>query len=104
MLNINQCLDKLAIMQSDFVACSMLPAGHNPRRNISLILGPHQARIYGADAEDNDGGPVEEENIDGYVTLAHTCGMLISFSEQPSLIVSRMQLSTGPEIPFNSHR
>ena len=103
MLNINQRLDKLAAMRSDFVACGMLPAGHNPGRNISLILGPHQARIRGADAEDDDGGPVEEENVDGHVFLARTCGTSISFSEQPSLILSRTQLPTGPGIPFNSH-
>jgi len=67
---------------------------------------PHQAKICGVDANDNNdkGGPVEEGNVDGHISLACTCGKSISFSDQPSLIVSRMQLPTGPGIPFNSYR
>jgi len=105
MLNINQCLDKLAAMHSDFVARGMLLAGHTPGRNVSLISRPHQAEICGVEAEDDDeGGPVDEENVDGHVSLACTCGKLISFSDQPSLIVSRTQLPAGPGIPFISYR
>ena len=91
-------------MHSDFVACGMLPAGHVPGRNVSLILGPRQAGINDVDAEDDDEGPVEEENVDGHVSLARTCGKSISLSEHTSLTFSRTQLSTGHGKPFNSHR
>ena len=74
MLNTNQRLDKLAAMRSDFVAHGMLLTGHAPGRNISLILLSHQARIEDVGAEDEDEGPVEEENVDGHVSLARTRG------------------------------
>ena len=81
MLIINQRLDKLAAMHIDFVARGMLLAGHTPGRNVSLILRPYQAGIRGVDDEDDDeGGPVEEENIDGHVSLACTRGKSVSFS------------------------
>jgi len=104
MLTINQCLDKLAAICSNFIACGMLPAGHPTVRNVSLILMPHQAEINNIGAEDDDEGPVEEENIDGHISLAHTCGTSISAREQPILTFSSVQLSTRPRRPFNSHR
>jgi hypothetical protein len=70
MLNTNQCLDKLAAMHINFILCGMLPAGHAPGRNISLISPSHQAGVEDVGPEDEDEGPVEEENIDGHVSLA----------------------------------
>ena len=85
MLNINQRLDKLAAMRSNFVARGMLPAGHTPGRNISLMLGPDRAGICDVNTgdDDDDEGPVEEENVDGHVSLARTraTSKLISFCE-----------------------
>jgi hypothetical protein len=101
MLNTNQRLDKLAAMCSDFVTCGMLSAGHAPGRNISLIAPLHQAGMNGVGAEDDDEGPVEEENIDGHVSLACTCGKPIYLHKQPGLIFSRTQLPMGSERPFN---
>jgi len=103
MLTINQCLDKLAAMRSDFIACGMLPAGQPTGRNVLLILKPHQAGIDNIDAEDDDEGPVKE-NVDGHVSLACTCGTSISAIEQPILTSSSMQLSARPGQPFGSHR
>ena len=94
MLTINQRLDKLAAMCGNFIARGMLPAGHPTGRNVSLILGPHQVGINNIDAEDDDEGPVEEENVDGHVSLACTRGTSISASEQPVLTFSSAQLST----------
>jgi len=96
MLQTNQHLNKLAAMCSDYIARGMLLAEHTPGRGILLILGPNQAGINNIDANDDDGGPVEEENIDGHVFLAYTCGTSIYLSEQPNLIFSSMQLSMGP--------
>jgi len=62
MLQVNQRLDKLAAMRSDFAARGMLPAGHAAGRQVSHIL------------DDDDNGPVEEQNILGHVTLAQTRG------------------------------
>ena len=104
MLTINQRLDKLAAMCSDFIAHGMLPAGHPTGRNASLILTPHQAAIDNIGAEDDDEGPVEEKNVDGHVSLAHTRGTSISAREQPILTLSSAQLSMRPRRPFNSHR
>ena len=101
MLHMIQHLDKLAAMHSDYVAHGMLPAGHTPGRGISLILG---AGINNVDADDDDGGPVEEENVGGHVSLACTCGKSVYLSERPSLISSSMQLSAGPQQPCKSHR
>jgi hypothetical protein len=86
MLKTNQRLEKLAAMHSDFVACGMLPAGHAPGRGVSLITRPRQAQVNDVDAQDNDEEPVEEENIEGHVSLARTFGKSISSSERTSLI------------------
>jgi hypothetical protein len=52
----------------------MLSVGHAPGRNISLILPSHQVGVEDVRPEDEDEGPVEEENIDGHVSLARKCG------------------------------
>jgi hypothetical protein len=104
MLQTNQRLDKLAAMRSDYIARGMLPAGHIPGRGTSLILGPHQVGTNNAGDDDNDEGPIEEENVDGHVSLASTCGKSIPLGEQLSLIFSSAQLSTGPGRPFNPYR
>ena len=101
MLHTIQRLEKLAAMRSDYVARGMLPAGHTSGRGISLILG---AGINNVDADNDDGGPVEEENVGGHVSLARTCGKSVYWSEWPSLIFSSAQLSTGPRQPLKSHR
>lgn len=66
MLVINQRLDKLTAMHTDFVARSMLPADHPPGRNCSVNLTLNN--------DDDDEGPVEEEVL-GHVVLARTRGM-----------------------------
>ena len=104
MLNTNQRLYKIAAMHSDFVARGMLPAGHAPGRGVSHILAPRQAGINGIDPDDDDEGPVEEENVDGHVSLARTCGKSIPSSKHTSLTFSRTQLSTGHGRSLNSHR
>ena len=95
MLKTNQRLDKLNAMHSDFVARGMLPAGHAPGRGVSLFTRPNQARIDDVHAQDDDEGPVEEENVEGHVSLARTCGESVSSSERTSLIFSRTRVSTG---------
>ena len=104
MLKTIQCLDKLAAMFSDFIAHSMLLAGHAPGRNVSHLPVNLQGGTNNADAEYNDKGSVEEENVNGHVSLAYTCGKSISLTKWQSLIVSRAQLSTGPRQPLSSHR
>jgi hypothetical protein len=72
MLVINQRLDKLAVMHTDFVARSMLPAGHPPWRNLSADPNLKQVTPDNND-NDDDGAPVEE-NVLGNVVLACTRG------------------------------
>jgi hypothetical protein len=62
MLQVNQWLDKLAAMCSNFAAHGMLSAGHAAGRQVSHIL------------DDDNNGPVEEQNILWHVTLAQTHG------------------------------
>jgi hypothetical protein len=54
MLQINQQLDKLAMMRSDFIMHGMLSGGHASRRNISQILKPVNpgSEYEGGDEED----------------------------------------------------
>jgi len=78
MLVINQRLDKLAAMHTDFVARGMLPAGHPPWRNLSAHPNPKQVTPgnnddNNDDDDDDDGAPVEE-NVLGHVVLARTRG------------------------------
>lgn len=79
MLQVNQRLDKLAAMRSDFVARGMLSAGHAGCRQVPHVPKPSQEF---SDNEDDDGGPVEEQDILGDVILAHTRGTLILFVDK----------------------
>jgi hypothetical protein len=67
---INQRLDKLAAMHTDFVARGMLSAGHPPGRNLS---NPTQMMSNNDDNDDDDDSPVEEDVL-GHVVLARTRG------------------------------
>jgi hypothetical protein len=66
MLVINERLDKLTAMHTDFIARGMLPASHPPRRNLSANPTPNNN-------DDDDEGPVEEDVL-GHVVLARTRG------------------------------
>ncbi len=73
MLVVNQCLDKLSAMQSDFAACGMLPAqtshGLKPQDSGS------KKSAQGGDDNDNDNGaPVDSEDVLGHVVLAKRSG------------------------------
>jgi hypothetical protein len=75
MLLINQCLDKLAAMHSDFAERGMLPAGHTPPRNTMLPNTPTRPRPRGDDSDGKDEGPVKGDVVMGHVVLARMCGM-----------------------------
>lgn len=62
MLLTNQRLDKLAASYNDFVARGMLPPRH------------YAALPTMTEAEDVDGGPVDEERVTAHVTMAHSPG------------------------------
>jgi len=70
MLVINQRLDKLAAMYTDFVARGMLPAGNLPNRSLSV---KPTKQVTPEDQDDDDGGPIEEDVL-GHVVLARTRG------------------------------
>ena len=72
MLRINQWLDKLDAMCSDFVARGMLPSGHASRRHISHFLKTSAVGLGGEDEEDEEGGPVEGDDVLAHVILAQT--------------------------------
>jgi hypothetical protein len=75
MLVTNQRLEKLAAMQSDFVARGMLPGGHKSGKNMTThVFEPK----YSSRGEEDDAWPAEEENVLGNVVLARTRGMLFS--------------------------
>ena len=71
MLRINNRLDKLAAMCTDFVARGMLPTDHPPRG--SLSANSNSVQTTPEDDDDDDGGPVEEDVL-GHVVLARTRG------------------------------
>ena len=77
MLQINQRLDKLAAMRSDFVTRKMLPGGHASGRQISQILKPSKVIPDDEDGDENDTWPVEGHDVLAHVTLAQTRGMSI---------------------------
>jgi hypothetical protein len=77
MLQINQWLDKLAAMRSDFVARKMLLGGHTSGRQISQILKPLEMIPDDEDGNKNDAWPVEGHDVLAHVTLAQTWGMSI---------------------------
>jgi hypothetical protein len=74
MLKINERLDKLAAMRSDFVACGMLPAGHAAGRNVSYMLEAQEsAECVGDDVhKEADGGAIDQEVVLGHVELARS--------------------------------
>ena len=74
MLIINQHLDKLAAMRSDFVKCGMLQAGHTPPRHIMQTYTPEKPRPNGDDSDGEDEGPVDGDIVMGHVVLAWTRG------------------------------
>jgi hypothetical protein len=77
MLIINQRLDKLGAMRSDFTARDKLPGGHTGISHTPQA--PHSSHLpSNVDGEDDDGGAVEEEDVLGHVELARTPGMLIN--------------------------
>jgi hypothetical protein len=75
MLQINQRLDKLAMMHSDFVARGMLPGGHASGRNISQILKPMNPGSEHEGGDEEDAWAFEGHDVDAHVVLAQTCGM-----------------------------
>jgi hypothetical protein len=73
MLLINQRLDKLMAIRSDFISRGMMPAGHIPSAGIlflPLLNGgpPMSGNHDGRNDEDLDVGPVDE-NVLGHVAL-----------------------------------
>lgn len=89
MLHVNQRLDKLAAMRSDFAARGMIPAGHAAGRQITHLFKrsrrPRQAFDY--EAEDNEPVDTEDQAILGHVILAHTRGA--SFNLIDEMILNR---------------
>lgn len=82
MLLINQRLDKLAAMRSDFAERGMLPAGHTPPRYTSRTHMPKQSRTHGEDSDSEEEGPVDGDVVMGHVILARKCGMLCCRAER----------------------
>jgi hypothetical protein len=82
MLQINQRLDKLAAMRSNFMARGMLPAGYSLGRSISFAPDPQHLTFDNGDEDDDEEGPVEKEDVLGHVVLARTRGELASLTEQ----------------------
>lgn len=78
MLQINQWLDKLAAMHSDFAACGMLPGGHASGRQPPHILNPLALVFDGGDGNKEDTWAVEGQNMLAHVVLAQTRGMSIN--------------------------
>ena len=70
MLHINQQLDKLAAMCSDFIAWGMMPADYAAGGGISEVL-THP--LGGDDGTSNDEeGPSKEEEVLRHIYLAQT--------------------------------
>jgi hypothetical protein len=74
MLRINQRLDKLGAMRSDFIACGMLPGGQISRGHMSLFLNPSAVGLGGEDEDDKEAGPVEGDDVLAHVILAQARG------------------------------
>jgi hypothetical protein len=76
MLLINQCLDKLKAMRSDFVFCGMLPAGHIPSSSVSFHPpknnGPPTSGDHNGSNRDNSSGEPVDEMVLGHVVLARS--------------------------------
>ena len=82
MLLVNQRLDKLAAMCSDFVVCRMIPAGYAAGRQIThLFKSPWCSQwIFDYEAEDNEpvDSDTEDQDILGHVIMAHSRGTLFN--------------------------
>jgi len=72
MLHINQQLDKLSAMRSNFIAHGMLLGGHTSRQHMSLFLKPSVVGLGGEDEDNEDDGPVEGDNVLAHVILAQS--------------------------------
>jgi hypothetical protein len=90
MLVTNQRLDKLAAMQSDFIARGMLPGGHKSGKNMTTHVFKPKNSSRG---EEDDAWPAEEENVLGNVVLAQTRGtsftlvtLIITLIQNPLII------------------
>jgi len=79
MLQINQQLDKLAAMRSDFATCGMLPGGHASRRQPLHILKPSDLGANGKGGNKEDAWAIEGPNVLAHVILAQTHGMSFYF-------------------------
>ena len=94
MFKINQRLNKLAAMRSDFVDRGMLPAGHTPPRNTSQT---HHKRVR--PNEDDSGGeeegPVEGDPVMGHVVLAQKRGKFHSWAKSLLSDAGQQRVSTG---------
>ncbi|KAH9957482.1 hypothetical protein BGW80DRAFT_1185947 [Lactifluus volemus] len=75
MLRVNEHLDKLSAMRSDFVARGMMPAGHRPPAGTSFLhsnLDEHPPTNGNQDeSDDEDEGPVDDSVL-GHVVLARS--------------------------------
>jgi hypothetical protein len=91
MLLVNQRLDKLAAMRSDFVARGMIPAGHAAGRQITHLL-KRSRRVFDYEAEDNGPVDAEDQDILGHVILARTRGM--SFNPTDKIISNQAKLAS----------
>jgi hypothetical protein len=99
MLLINQRLDKLAAMHSDFAARGMIPAGHAAGRQITHLLKRSQRSRQDFDYEVEDNEPVdsdsEGQDVLGHVILAHTRGTPFNPVDERYLIGRSSQVPTG---------
>jgi len=83
MLRINQRLDKLAAMRSDFAARGMLPRGHASGRHMSHILRLSDWVPDGKGGDEKDAGAVGCNDVLAYhVVLAQTRGASIYLLKQ----------------------
>jgi hypothetical protein len=77
MLLINQRLNKLMAIHSDFISYGMMPAGHIPSAGVLFLPplngGPPMSGNHdGHNDDDPDVGPVNE-NVLGHVVLTRAC-------------------------------
>jgi len=77
MLRINQQLDKLADMCSDFAACGMLPRGHASGRQMLYVLQCSDLVPDGEGGGEEDVEVVEGDRVLAHVVLAQTHGTSI---------------------------
>ncbi len=70
MLHVNQQLDKLSAMCSNFTTCGMLLRGYASKQNISLFLKPLAVGLSGKGEKDEEDRPIEGNDVLAYVILA----------------------------------